>query len=59
MRRGYETAIAPCNILHGQGSQATNAEVFTDKRADDIAMYHGALDLFNIVAIVPLQPDVR
>jgi len=39
--------IARDDIIHRQGAQTADTEVFTDKRANDIAVYDSTLDIFN------------
>ena len=54
MRTLDKCLVAFCNIIHRESAQAFDAEIFTDERADDIAMDNRPLDFIDGIAAIRL-----
>src|SRR5579883_2881987 len=54
MRVFNKALVALDDVVHGQGTQAGNAEILAGERADQIAVDNGALEIVGgIMAIAP------
>src|SRR5260370_40569252 len=59
MRTLNEAPIAFSNIIHRQGTQAINTEIFTYIRPNDVPVYDPSLDLVNAIVTILLRVNGR